>query len=244
MTRRSLLAALAVVAVIAASLTLVKALSHEATAGYTAGDRVDVGQEPELPEVAAPKVDDPISAAEMSDLQRLAEQSGAPLDEVIARYAWNDNFTLAVDRLRKAAPADYAGAAIVDARHAWVAFRGEQPEAMRALASTFDDIPMDVVIEIRTNVGFTERDMETVIEAAHSAVQKSPGVGDAVTSFDVDARQLTTTVTPSKAGAELDVAALRTLARRAAEKVMPEDALDAISITVVASDAQSLAEED
>src|SRR5665647_318068 len=49
----------------------------------------------DLPDVAAPKVGDPISDAEMRDLETVAEQSGASLDEVIERYAWNDSFALA-----------------------------------------------------------------------------------------------------------------------------------------------------
>lgn len=94
-----------------------------------------------LPDVAAPEVSDGISEAEMEDLQTLANQSGRPLDEVIKRYAWNDNFGVAVAEIRKAHGDSYAGAEIVDGDTAWVAFSAEAPvlktDALEAFETSF-----------------------------------------------------------------------------------------------------------
>jgi len=194
----------------------------------------------DLPDVAAPQVSDPISDAEMRDLETVAEQSGRSLHDVIERYSWNDNFTLAVNEFRKAAPADFAGAAIVDAHHAWIAFRGDQPQAMRAMGATFDSVPGDVTIDIETNIGFSEGELDAAIAAAHFAVLTSPGVADAVTSFDYDARQITTTVAPASKGVNLDVASLGSAASQAVREAAAAGDLGGVAVKVLIGDSAAL----
>ena len=77
-----------------------------------------------LPEESPPEIDDPVSDAELQDLQSVADQTSISLQAAIDRYAWNDNFALAVAKIREASPAAFAGAEIVDTGHAWVAFAG------------------------------------------------------------------------------------------------------------------------
>ena len=238
-SRRAWKAAL-LVAPVAATLAIAGPSAQGAAAASAVTDApVDVATR-DLPDVAAPKVGDPISDAEMRDLETVAEQSGASLDEVIERYAWNDNFALAVDQLRKAAPADFAGSAIVDARHAWIAFKGDQPEAMRTLATTFDSVPGNVIVDIQTNVGFSEREIDAAVAAAHFAALNSPGVGDATTSFDYDTRQITTTVIPSTKGANLDAAALDSVASRAAREAVADGDLGGVAIKIRVTDSATL----
>ena len=71
-----------------------------------------------------PQIDDLPSDTELIDLQAVADQYGISLQEAIDQYAWRDNFSLAVSKIREAAPATFAGAEIVDGAHAWVAFHG------------------------------------------------------------------------------------------------------------------------
>ena len=65
-------------------------------------------------EAVPPEIRDAVSDAELQDLQAVAEQYGMTLQEAFDRYAWNDNFSRAVSRVREAAPETFAGAEIVD----------------------------------------------------------------------------------------------------------------------------------
>ena len=85
------------------------------------------GEESAPPEASPPEIDDPPSSAELSDLQAVADRKGISLQEAIDRYGWNDNFALAVSRIREAAPTTFAGAEIVDGSHAWIAFTSRPP---------------------------------------------------------------------------------------------------------------------
>lgn len=145
-------------------------------------------------EVAAPRIEDQISAAEMQDLMFVAEQSGAPLDEVIDRYAWNDNFALAAAEIRDTYPDLFSSAEIVDANHAWVAFKGSPPEGAHAVLDSFARAAPSVKVELRGGEGYSERELQAAIESVHYAVYESPGVRDAATSFTAATRTITTSV--------------------------------------------------
>ena len=80
-------------------------------------------------EVVPQAIRDAVSDAELQDLQAVAEQYGMTLQEAFDRYAWNDNFSRAVQRIREAAPESFAGAEIVDATNAWIAFTGNPPKS-------------------------------------------------------------------------------------------------------------------
>ena len=79
------------------------------------------------PESSPPEIDDPPNAAELEDLQFIADQRGISLQEAIDRYGWHDNFSLAASRIREAYPETFAGAEIVDGANAWIAFTGRPP---------------------------------------------------------------------------------------------------------------------
>ena len=106
---------------------------------------------------------------------------------------------------------------------------------MRTLAATFDSIPGDVVVRIQTSVGFSEREIDAAVAATHFAVLNSPGVSDAITSFDFDTRQITVTVTGSTKVVRLDVGALNDVASRAVRAAMAYGELgsDAVNVRVV-----------
>jgi len=147
-----------------------------------------------LPDVAPPEIDDPISEAELEDLQTIATQKGLSLQAAIDRYGWNDNFALAVARIREAAPGAFAGAEIVDADHAWVAFAGRAPDTALEVIGSFIRSHGGVLVEVRTDLGFTEEELQKAIEVVHFAVLHNPGVRNASTSFDYATGQITVTV--------------------------------------------------
>lgn len=185
-------------------------------------------------EVAAPQIEDQISSAEMQDLRLVAEQNGISLDEAIARYAWNDNFSLAVDSIRKAHPESFTDAEIVDARHAWISFKGSAPDVSAVLAP-FATIAPTVEVEVHADEGYSERDLQKSIESVHYAIYRSPGVREAATSFDTATRTIVTTVVLTEPWQASMVAELNETAQDALASASTGDIGIAAAVTVARS---------
>ncbi len=146
------------------------------------------------PDVAQPQIEDPISAAELADLETIANQTGISLQAAIDRYAWNDNFALLVSAVREAAPEALTGAEIVDGGRAWIAFTTDAPERAMNIIDAFEESHAGVTVEVRTDLRFTEDELERAVATIHYATLEGAHVRDASTSFDVDMRQITTVV--------------------------------------------------
>ena len=193
------------------------------------------GEESAPPEASPPEIDDPPSPAELSDLQAIADQKGISLQEAIDRYAWNNNFSLAVSRVRAAAPGTFAGAEIVDGAHAWIAFTGRPPKAALDIIELFRSSHSGVSVEVRTDLAFSEAELEEAIPAVHYAVLKASGVLDANTSFDSATGQIRTIVVLEDTASDSLLDDLRTIATKRLIDVTRPDILDSISISVVRS---------
>ena len=191
---------------------------------------------PEEVDAAAPEIDDAISEAELQDLQAVADQYGISLQEAIERYAWNDNFSEAVSRVREAAPAAFAGAEIVDADHAWVAFAGQPPKTALDIIDTFTSSYSGVSVEVRTNQGFTEAELKKAIPAVHYAVLEAPEVLDASTSFDSATGQIRTVVVLDSTASASVLDDLGAVAVKSLTDATRPDILNSITISVVRSD--------
>lgn len=148
----------------------------------------------DLPDVAAPQIDDPISVAELEDLKTLASQQGMSLQDAIDRYAWNDNFALAVSDLREKYPDAFAGAEIVGARGAWVGFAADAPDAAIEIIDAFEKAHTAVEVQVRPGFGFTEVELANAVATVHYAALGANGVRDATTTFDYETRQITSAV--------------------------------------------------
>lgn len=146
-----------------------------------------------LPDVAPPTIESGPNEAELEDLATIAEQERSTLDRAIARYAWNDNFTVAVEEIR-AVSGDLAEAAITEDGTAWVAFAEEVPVEAVGILARFTAAHPAVDLDVRTGAGFTEAAFEDAIVRVHTALYDTPGVMEAVTSYDRPARQIVTTV--------------------------------------------------
>lgn len=188
-----------------------------------------------VPDVAPPRVDDPISDAELRDLQTIARQRGISLQAAIDRYAWNDNFALAVASIRETFPEAFAGAEIVDAHNAWVAFKGGFPEAAREMIDAFGDSHRGVSVDVRTHTGFSEMELVRGIEAAHFAVLERPEVRDASTSHDFTTGKITVVVVLEDTAPDSVLDDLRVVAEQSLIDATRENILDSIAISVVRS---------
>ncbi|MDY6912375.1 MAG: hypothetical protein SVM79_08480 [Chloroflexota bacterium] len=186
---------------------------------------------------APPEVDASISDAELQDLQSIASQKGISLQAAIDRYAWNDNFALAVAKIREAAPAAFAGAEIVDAGHAWVAFAGRAPEAARDIIDTFSSSHSGVSVEVRADLGFTEVELERAIVAVHFAVLEATEVRDASTSFDSATGQIRTSVVLESTASDSVLDDLAAIAAKNLIDATRADILNSITTSVIRSNS-------
>ncbi len=189
----------------------------------------------DLPDVAQPQINDPISEAELEDLKALASQKGMSLQAAIDRYAWNDNFALAVATVRETHPEALTGAEIVDGEGAWVAFAAGAPESAIEIIDEFEKAHATVAVEVRPDFGFAEVELEKAIVAVHYAVFEAANVRDATTSFDFETRQITSVVALESGVAD---AALDDLRARASGSLVDSGLgrlLDSIAVTVVRS---------
>ena len=190
-----------------------------------------------LPEVAEPQISDAVSDTELEDLRAVARQMGISLQAAIDRYAWNDNFALAVAKIRESVPTAFTGAEITDAGHAWVAFAGSTPETARDIINTFASSNSGVSVEVRTNLGFTAAELEGAIEVVHFVLLEAPEVRDASTSFDFATRRMTTLVVLADTDSDSVLDALRD---RATNHLTDSggDILSSIAISLLRSDRQ------
>jgi hypothetical protein len=83
----------------------------------------------------------------------------------------------------------------------------------------------NVMLDIRTGLGYTEADLTEAVEGVHYAVYSRPEVSDAVTSYDIVTRKITTTVllaTPASEPAlnDLRAVAATTLADLAGARLL------------------------
>lgn len=146
-----------------------------------------------LPDVAPPTIESDPNEAELEDLATIAEQERIPLDRAITRYAWNDNFTVVLEEIR-AVSGDLAEAAMTEDGTAWVAFAEEVPVEAIGILARFRAAYPAVDLDVRTGAGFTESALEDALVRVHTAVYDTPGVKEAVTSYDRPTRQIVTTV--------------------------------------------------
>ncbi|MBN4074248.1 hypothetical protein JYT27_00310, partial [bacterium AH-315-D21] len=193
-----------------------------------------------MPDVAPQEINDPPNEAELQDLQNIANQKGISLQEAIDRYAWNDNFSLLIAKIRSDFPAAYAGSAIIDTGGAWVAFAGPAPEEALDIIDLFSSIHSGVLVEVRAGTEFTEAELQKAIPAAHYAVLGSPKVREAVTSFDYATGRITTTVVLESTAPDSVLDDLRAVAEKAIIDATVADILDSITYFVVRSNNESL----
>ena len=188
-----------------------------------------------LPEASSPEIGDPPSDAELQDLQAIADREGISLQEAIDRYAWRDNFSLAVSRVRDVAPEIFAGAEIVDDSNAWIAFVEQPPKAALDILDIFRSSHSSISVEVRTSASITEAELQKAIPAVHYAVFRSPGVRNASTSFDSSSAQIRTVVVLELTASPFVLDDLRAIAtQRLIEETRP-NILDSISVSVVRS---------
>ncbi len=190
------------------------------------------------PELSPPEIDDPPSPTELEDLQFIADQKGISLQEAIDRYAWQDNFSLAVSRISEAAPETFAGAEIVDGTNAWIAFTGDPPKEALDIIEIFTGSHSGVAVEVRTDKSFTQAEISDAVPAVHYALNYADGVRIAHATFNRDTAQIESRVMLESADTETTLDDLRAIATERLIAVTKPDILDSISLSIVLVDRQ------
>lgn len=198
----------------------------------------------DMPDEPPAQIDDPISDAELQDLENIASQSGISLRAAIDRYAWNDNFALMVASIRETSPEAFARAKIVDAENAWVAFKDGAPQTARAMVDNFEKSNSDISIEMRTDAGFTALELETAIPKIHYAILARPEVRSASTSFDFGQGQIATTVLLKDTVSDDAMDNLRAVAEQTLNDPTTPDISDKIGVELTRSTAAVLGGDD
>ncbi len=182
----------------------------------------------------------PIRAAELEDLQAIANQKGMSLQAAIERYAWNNTFSLTVDKVRRAFPTDFTVAVIVDADHAWVGFAGGAPEGALDMIGTFTSNHSGIEVEVRTDLGFTELEIESAVPAVHHSMTNVPEVLDAYTYFDLESTQIRANVVLAGTASNSILDDLRAAAVKGLTDATRANILQSITVSVIRSDIQVL----
>ena len=180
--------------------------------------------------------DSGISSAELEDLRAVAVQLGITLEEATERYAWNDDFALAASQISEAFPESFAGAAIVGDDSAWVAFAGQVPDGASEMIDGFGGTHSDISVEKRVDLGFTEVELKTAIEAIHYAVFKTAEALDSSTSFDYAAGKITTNVVLEDTASDSVIDDLQAIAADKLTESTRASIVNSITTSVVRSD--------
>ncbi|MFP3968692.1 S1 family peptidase [Actinomadura fulvescens] len=131
-----------------------------------------------LPDI---KIDD-LPLAELVDLRLIARTERIGLAEAIDRFSWQPRFQEAADQLRKDLPWDLAGASISDdGMRARFAFKGKVPVAAVRLART-----LPTAVELIGGTGYSEADLDRVMNTAHAQVAGQGGFTRLQSSYDTD----------------------------------------------------------
>lgn len=150
-------------------------------------ETIDVGSREEI--------DCDPTAAELEDIEFIAEQDGIPLDEAIARYGWQSCFVELTSYLQDTYSDLYAGAAITDGgRGAWIAFKGDVPAEAAELAES-----MPVVVELIGGKGFSEAELNEVLQAVYFDISNHEDVVAANGGYDHETGVITIQAQPSEA---------------------------------------------
>jgi len=112
---------------------------------------------------------------------------------------------------------------------------GSPPESVRNLINTFSSNHSVVSVEVRTNAGFTEKELERGIEAVHFAVLAASEVRDASTSFDYATSQISTTIVLESTATDSALDNLRIIAETNLKNAARSNILDSLSLTVTQS---------
>lgn len=175
------------------------ALAEETPSDPVEPPTIEGGQLPDLPDVPPATIGAPLTEAQLYDLGVIAEGEGISLSEAIERYAWHEPFSLLVDQIREEYPDAFAGARIEDSGNPWIAFKNAAPNGASDAISSFDALPgSSREVEIITDRGFTEVELDDQLVTAHFAALEQTSVANASSAYDIATGRIRIEVEPAR----------------------------------------------
>lgn len=153
-------------------------------------------------------IGDSITAAELEDLKFISGQAGEDLGTTIARVGWQADFSSLVHDLGAKYPDDLAGAAVGDGGVPWIAFRAKVPDEAAKMIANFESAELSqyaflkpdgskYTVDVRTERGFSEKQLDERMMAAHYKVMAAKGVVEtAFSSYDTETGTIEVRVRP------------------------------------------------
>ena len=175
-----------------------------------------------------------INPAELEDVQFMADTKGITLDEAIARYAWQDDFSMMVTAIEDDDPDSVVDVAITGGSSAYIELSGSiSGSAQDAIDKFKSDYPhVEISVKTGQDPGFTKREAEEAVIGAHYAVMAEDGVQDGVTYYDNDANEIVVTVQMANPPSDEKLSALEKAAERGAADANRPDITDSLTISL------------
>ena len=172
--------------------------------------------------------------AELNDLQFMANQDGITLDEAIARYAWQDDFSVVLRAIRDDDPDSVVHAAITGGSSAHIKVSGSiSGSAQDAIDKFNSDYPhVELSVQSRQGQGLTGREVEEAVVGAHFAVMAEDGVQDSVTYYDSDTIEIVVTIQMATPPSGEKLSSLEKAAERGAAEAARPDITDSLTISL------------
>lgn len=188
----------------------------------------------DMPHVTEPRVADPPNAAELEDLQTIANQEGIDLTAAITEFGWQDNFSLMVNTIRASSPDSFSGAAIEGPASAWVAFTNDVDRDVQDALAAFRRAFPEVVVGIVTDRGFTQTQLDRAVQAVHQTIREATLTSQITTVSDAESGSITTTLPRTMLPSDMTIEQLEDIGRNSLGEHR------AISFDIVVSDSSIL----
>ena len=175
-----------------------------------------------------------INPAELEDVQFIADTKGITLDEAIARYAWQDDFSMIVTAIEDDDPDSVVDVAITGGSSAYIELLGSiSGRAEDAIDKFKSDYPhVEIRVKTGDGQGLAIREVDEAVIGAHYAVLAEDGVQDGVTYYDHDTNEIVVTVQMATPPSDEKLSSLEKAAERGAIAATRPDITDSLTISL------------
>ena len=175
-----------------------------------------------------------INPAELEDVQFKADTKGITLDEAIARYAWQDDFSMIVTAIEDDVPDSVVDVAITGGSTAYIEVSGSiSGSAQDAIDKFKSDYPhVEIRVKTGDGQGLARREVDEAVIGAHYAVLAEDGVQDSMTYYDNDANEIVVTIQMANPPSDEKLSSLEKAAERGAADANRPDITDSLTISL------------
>ena len=175
-----------------------------------------------------------INPAELENVQFMADTKGITLDEAIARYAWQDDFSMIVTAIEDDDPDSVVDVAITGGASAYIelldSISGRAEDAIDKFKSDYPHV--EIRVKTGDGQGLARREVDEAVIGAHYTVLEEDGVQDSVTYYDHDTNEIVVTVQMATPPSDEKLSSLEKAAERGAIAATRPDITDSLTISL------------